>query len=272
MNIEEFKKIHPWPDQSGLSSLFRFMPISAKNTEFVEHLFLKKKLYHSLSSGFNDPFEGKPHFNMEAKGNKHKAIKQHLINVARESGMNKKDATTLITNSLKDPQFIPNSISEATNKTFNELRICSFTTDNDNLLFWSHYANSHKGICIEFDASIMPIAFAYKVDYSEIYPQITYPIPPDERAFRPALVKAKVWEYENEYRTMFIPNFKGLPTDGESLLLDSCTITNVYLGSEIDDEDKNVLLDIILKSDFNPNIWQASLAKTSFSLQYKQLN
>ena len=118
----------------------------------------------------------------------------------------------------------------------------------------------------------MPIAFAYKVDYSEIYPQITYPIPQDERAFRPALVKAKVWEYENEYRTMFIPNVMRLPNDGESLLLDSSTITNVYLGSKINDEDKNILLDIILKSDFDPNIWQARLAKTSFSLQYKLLN
>ena len=248
------------------------MPISAGNTKFVEHLFLEKKLYHSLSNAFNDPFEGKPHFSMEAKGNKPKAIKEHLIKVARDNGMNKKDATTLITNSLKDPNFIPNSISEATNKTFNELRICSFTTDKDNLLFWSHYANSHKGICIEFDASIMPIAFAYKVEYSEKYPQITYPIPPDERAFKPALVKAKAWEYENEYRTMFIPNVIRLPSDGESLFLDSSTITNVYIGSEISDIDKQAMLDIIKKSDFNPAIWQASLSGNSFDLEFRQLN
>lgn len=153
---------------------------------------------------------------MEAKGNKPKAIREHLIKVARDNGMNREDEA-LINNLLKDNDFIKSSISEATNRTFNELRICGFTTDKNNLLFWSHYANSHKGICIEFDAAIMPIALAYKVEYSEKYPQVTYPIFPDERAFKPALVKAKVWGYENECRTMFIPTMIELPSDGESL-------------------------------------------------------
>ncbi|NMP15167.1 DUF2971 domain-containing protein [Thalassotalea sp. Y01] len=272
MNIEDFKKIHPWPEQCGIHSLYRFMPVNSENTEFLEHLFIKKKLYHSLPADFNDPFEGKPHFVIGKSGNRAKMIRDHLKKVARKNGMRRKDADILISNSMKDPNFIKNSIANATKKTFGELRICCFTTDNVNLLFWSHYANSHKGICIEFDATIMPIAFAYKVEYSNEYPHATYPVPSDERAFKPALVKAKAWEYENEFRIMFVPNVMTLPHDGESLLLSDSTITNVYMGSEISYQDKEVLLNIIAESDFAPNIWQAALSPKSFELEFTQLN
>ncbi|WP_194165805.1 DUF2971 domain-containing protein [Shewanella sp. YLB-07] len=271
MSIEEFKQVHPWPDQSEVSALFRFMPICSENTEFLEHLFIENKLYHSLTSGFNDPFEGKPHFTMDNSKNNARAIREHLKKVARNNGMSRKNAETLISNSMKDPNFIPTSIASATAKIFNELRICSFTTNKKNLLFWSHYANSHKGICVEFDATIMPIAFAYKVEYSNDYPQITFPLPPDERAFKPVLVKAKAWEYEDEYRTMFVPSAMRLPNDGESLLLHSSTITDVYLGSEISNIDKQAVLEIILKSNFNPRIWQANLSSNSFDLEFIQL-
>lgn len=272
MNIEEFKEIHPWPDQSNVSSLYRFMPVNSKDTKFLEHLFILRKLYHSLPSGFNDPFEGKPHFTMENSKNNASDIRQHLKKVARNRGLSRKNAETLINNSMKDPRFIPDSIEKSTSKIFNELRICSFTTNKENLLFWSHYANSHKGICIEFDASILPISFAYKVEYSNIYPEITYPVPPDERAFKPALVKAKIWAYENEYRTMFLPKAMRLPNDGESLLLDSSTIKNVYMGAEISDEDKQAVLDVITKSDFAPKLWQANLSTNSFDLEFTPLN
>lgn len=260
--------MHPCPDQSNVSSLYRFMSVNSKDTDFLEHLFIFKKLYHSLPSGFNDPFEGKPHFTMENLKNNASTIRHHLKKVARNSGMSRKDADALINNSMKDPRFIPDSIT----KIFNKLRICSFTTNKENLLFWSHYANSHKGICIEFDASILPISLAYKVEYSNIYPEITYPVPSDERAFKPALVKAKIWAYENEYRTMFLPSTKILPNDGESLLLDSSTIKNVYMGAKISDEDKQAVLDVISKSDIAPKLWQASLSTNSFNLEFTQLN
>lgn len=35
----------------------------------------------------------------------------------------------------------------------NNSAVACFTTRNDNFLMWSHYASSHKGICLEFDVS-----------------------------------------------------------------------------------------------------------------------
>lgn len=34
-----------------------------------------------------------------------------------------------------------------------EFGICCFSKSNDNIHMWSHYADSHKGICVEYDSS-----------------------------------------------------------------------------------------------------------------------
>jgi len=247
------------------------MRVNAEDTKYLEDLFVKQKLYHSLSRGFNDPFECKPYFTMENSKNDAKNIRDHLKRVFRNGGMTSKKADALVSNSMKDPNFIRNTIAEITENSFKELRICSFTTNKENLLFWSHYANSHKGICIEFNATVEPISMAFKVEYSNDYPQVTYPSQQDKRGFKPALVKAMAWEYENEYRTMFLPSLMNPINDGESLLLDERTITNVYMGSEISNKDKEAVLDLISKSNFRPTIWQASLSRNSFKLEFTKL-
>lgn len=273
LTIEEFKKAHPWPDESGIDSLYKFMSINAERPEFVEHLFLESKIYHALAESFNDPFEGKPQFKLDGKANNAKRIRDHLIRVARKNqGLSFKKAQTFVNESMKDPSFLPNAIESANEKQFRRLRITCFTTSKENLLFWAHYANSHKGFCVKFDTSLMPISMAFKVHYSHEYPQIIYPKPPDVRAFRTALVKSKEWEYEQEYRSIFTPGVvKKMPHDKDSLLIHPSTIKAVYLGAKMPEEEKSVLLDIIHRSQFNPEIWQASLSKSSFSLEFTQL-
>ena len=270
--LENFTKIHPYPDEAGHKSLFKFMSINAEKPEFVEHLFLHKKLYHSLAQNFNDPFEGRPNFALDGKLNCAKKIRAHLERLARNQGMSSKQAKLLINQSMKNPTFLRDSMKNATDEVFNILRITCFTTSKDNLLFWSHYGKSHRGFCVEFDAESIPISMAYKVEYSNDYPKIEYPIPEDKRAFKPALVKSKIWAYEDEFRSIFIPGVPHtLNNDGESLQLDSQVITNVYLGARIDQKDQDMLLDIIAKSEFSPKIWKASLSDSSYELLFSEL-
>lgn len=270
---EEFKKIHPWPDESGIDFLYKFMSINAERPEFVEHLFLESKIYHALAESFNDPFEGKPQFKLDGKANNAKRIRDHLIRVARKNqGLSFKKAQIFVNESMKDPNFLPSVIESANEEQFKRLRITCFTTSKDNLLFWAHYANSHKGFCVKFDASIAPISMAYRVQYSNDYPQAIYPGPSDIRASRIALVKSKEWEYEQEYRSIFIPGLiRKQPQDKDSLLMPPETIKAVYLGVKMPEEEKSLLLDIIRRSAFNPEVWQASLSKSSFSLEFTQL-
>jgi len=269
--LDEFHKDHPWPEKEGIESLFRFSSFDEKKLSRISTLFIDLKLYHSLPVDFNDPFECKPHFNWPKIPGKIRAIREHLIKVAKKNGLKRKQAETLISNQMSRPNFMQETITDATMKSFSELRICCFTTKKENLLFWSHYGNSHKGFCVEFDATKMPIAYAFKVKYENEYPEIGYPRPRDARGFKPALIKSKSWEYEEEFRTIFVPNIERQPkNDGSSLILNGDEINNVYFGAKMLEEHKVKLLKIIECGPFRPEIWDTKLSKSDFKLEFKK--
>ena len=267
--IREFNRKHPWPDADGIKSLYRFSKIDMQNINFLEELFKNRKLYHALPNQFNDPFECKPHFNWPSNPNKVKDIRNRLIKVARNRGSTKKEAEALISKNMRKPGFIEANIYGAIQKTFSEMRICCFTKSKENLLFWAHYADSHKGFCLEYDATILPVKFAFKVVYENKYPEVEYPRPDDARGLAPALIKSKDWEYEDEYRTIYIPEAQTkLTGDGISLLLPENAIKNIYFGSDIDVSNKEKILGLLAEGPFNPQIWQAKLSKSSFQLEF----
>jgi hypothetical protein len=54
--------------------------------------------------------------------------------------------------------------------------VCCFTTDNRNPLMWSHYADGHKGFCLEFDTQKCKLLSEklFPVTYSDEYPIMAY--------------------------------------------------------------------------------------------------
>lgn len=123
-------------------------------------------------------------------------------------------------------------------------------TDYKNKLMWSHYADSHKGFCIEYDYSLMDIdahtILPLPVVYSGERPLISWKAAFDntpenlEEAVaqftKGLLTKDSIWSYENEWRilvkTTEMPNIP-MPR-----------ISCVYLGASISDENRNAILKI----------------------------
>lgn len=268
---EEFYEVHPYVDNK--KSLFRFMSFNIESTEYIEHLFLKRRLYHALAEELNDPFEGKPHFTMGNPANSAQKIRKHLIKSLIKSGQKRKDAEKVVSASMKIPNFVEESMNKLLEEAFMKLRVCCYTTSNKNLLFWSHYADSHKGFCIEFRTDLAPISFAQKVEYTKTYPQVVYPID-NIGGRRMALVKSPDWSYEDEFRSLFIANSctkMGIPHDGKSYIIPPSSIKNVYLGCQMSQESQDSLLSIIAKSDFTPKLWKASMAKDAFELAFEAI-
>lgn len=270
-DLEEFNKDHMHPDIAGIESLFKFSKFDVKRIEYLSDLFVGGKLYHSVPEYFNDPFECKPHFNWPNKPSKVRDIRKHLINVAVKNGHTRKSAELLISKNMSRPGFIQNSIYNSLQKTFSKIRICSFTTKKENLLFWSHYADSHKGFCVEYDATVLPISYAFKVQYKDEYPEANYPSPPNALGLKPALIKSRAWEYEEEYRIIFVPEAdRQLRNDGASLILNGNEMKNVYFGVNMTDDDKQALVELIDRGPFKPGVWDVSLSKSSFKLEFNE--
>ena len=269
--LEAFEREHPHPDIAGIESLFKFSKFDGNHAKYQEDLFVRKKLYHSLPENFNDPFECKPHFNWPNKPSQVRDIRKHLIKVAVNKGYRRKDAESLVSKNMRKTGFVQEAIYKSIQNTFSKFRICSFTTKKENLLFWSHYADSHKGFCVEYDATVNPISYAFKVQYNDEYPEVKYPGPPNALGFKPALIKSEEWEYEEEYRIVFVPEAERQPSnDGVSLILNGGEMKNVYLGANMTDDNKQALIELIDRGPFTPRIWDVSLSMSSFKLEFKE--
>ena len=74
------------------------------------------------------------------------------------------------------------------------------------LLMWSHYADSHKGFCLEFSTEYSPFSDQlFQVGYDTRMPKVV----PSEREFGDVveirkflLIKAREWRYEKEWRVV----------------------------------------------------------------------
>ena len=97
--------------------------------------------------------------------------------------------------------------------------VCCLSSKCDSTLMWAHYANSNTGVCIEYDfndpklkplqrSMVFPVAYSQSpVDLRDLLDDEkckVYPYPLDAAVLCAALNKATVWNYENEWRLVFV--------------------------------------------------------------------
>jgi len=269
----DFRKDHPFPHQAGVKHLYKFFKYNEDHPEYLATLFCEAKLYHSLPISLNDPFECRPHFKYPTKCGDAYKMRKYLNRLGKEQGLSTKKAKQMVSINMSRPEKLQSGLTESVLKAYNEIRICCFTKSNRNLLLWSHYANSHQGICVQFDASQLPLSATFKVKYQKEYPTIDFPQPKDIRALRPLLIKSRIWDYEEEYRSILDP--EGSPImrrSGASYLLRNDAIQAVYFGVNTPDQHQENIKSMIDNGPFSPKLWCRKLNKDEFSVDFHPLH
>lgn len=97
--------------------------------------------------------------------------------------------------------------------------VCCFSTERSSILMWSHYADYNTGICIEYNfnslptnallrKTIFPVAYSQKpIDLKDLLADKggdVYKYPLDAAVLCAALNKSNIWQYENEWRLIFV--------------------------------------------------------------------
>ena len=67
---------------------------------------------------------------------------------------------------------------------------------------WSHYANNHKGLVLQFDVADAIEAFfpAFKITYSSDYPALNFLNKNEKEYLKLLTIKYLNWNYEEEWR------------------------------------------------------------------------
>jgi len=200
---------------------------SLESSKFTLDIIDNGRLYCSAPESFNDPFECQANISFDAPiALKNARAKERILK--ENPGMRKSQVEQFA--KIRWQQIEQDGLHEFLHWLRNDTGIVSFSTCNDDILMWSHYAGSHQGICIEFkctDESHVDFfgqiqAVQYQLDLPEVN---FYKIDMLERAKAFILTKADQWSYEKEWRLLIVP------VNGNRFLdIPKGCISAIYLG------------------------------------------
>jgi hypothetical protein len=257
---------------------YKYLLTNKYALNIIKHseIYLSKPLY------FNDPFDCKS--NVYYQGT-YKEWFDKLKSIGYNEIYSHQLATQYQNKYLTIDELNLNKIDRESHGIF------CLTKDPKNILMWSHYADSHKGICLEFTPVKngnyigFPIDPSYsisdpidnllsitKVSYSKQMPPAYNHIKQNIKHYIEFLLtKHKQWQYEKEFRVIFpIDYIKNNPVQIER----SC-ISGVIFGLYTPQIIKNKIIRIIeqhyLKKGHNFNLYQCNIVKNKYNLSIDKI-
>jgi len=235
-----------------IQNLYHYQPYKL---EWLEQTILKNKICLSNPGNFNDPWDCRPYFSLNVDDpNYNKKIKEFLIELAEEVP-GEDDAKDQYIHSLKNSnsEELKGLIKEFSGIFVQAYRVRCLTTERSSVLMWGHYAESHKGICLEFDTHKNVFGDAEKVDYVSEYP--LFDITDIHVLANTVLItKSKVWKKEKEYRLIVLDKGTKLPTNGmlvaenNFLPIPENSLKAVIMGCMMPESNREQVKDLINKS------------------------
>lgn len=242
--------------------LYKYIRWSDKPRDKMKNVLFKNILYFANPLNFNDPFDSKIPIIFDATYRASEKFHEDFLKIDNILGKTayseteiKLKAKDYFLNPHKivyDTSIMTQSIHDSISK---RIRITCFSTKCDNVLMWSHYADSHHGICIGFHTLFFLIdpklVMLNKVEYVRSFPKFTKV---DSLAI--LNTKSNVWAYENEYRLINIDAHPLIEFHKEA-------ISEVIIGFKMKDEIKTKLLNYLsLKyPDLKVSVSKPSLTK-----------
>lgn len=212
------------------------------NLDYLRNLIVDSCFYMSSRHQLNDPFDVRSVVKFIDGGIDRPAYLKRLFSEFKPRHKDRKK----ISQRLHSPAFIEQEIKNNLIKSIDATGVHSFATSPKNLLMWSHYADSHKGVCLIFETAkdIDTFVKALPVDYSKCFPVIEYT--PDiagdliKKAF---LTKAIDWQYEKE-RRIFDPN-----RAGQYMSYAPQALVGVILGAKINSSNEAMVRQLLIERE-----------------------
>ncbi|MGA7949410.1 MAG: DUF2971 domain-containing protein [Thiobacillaceae bacterium] len=97
----------------------------------------------------------------------------------------------------------PDQFEGALHEILDRVGLLCLSATAASTLLWSHYADGHRGVCIQFDAEIGLFQAAQQVRYTDRVPVINRLVDTnDEMLMKSVFTKGEDWSYEEEWRVM----------------------------------------------------------------------
>jgi len=227
--------------------------------------------YFAHADQFNDPFDCRIRFNYDGSDDDWRNfLKRKFKDYYPKIPSNR--AEELIEERIqsghsRDKKFLDQIDEDARRHLADRTAILSLAADPTQILMWSHYADSHKGCCLQFSTQHKLFKRARKVRYRSKYPNISFleiDDPNDNRKsarFVETLfcTKAKFWKYEQEWRV--------LGDEPGLYQYEPSALTGIIFGYWMKPEHKDLIRRLVEKRNPSVQTYQAVPWKREFKMQ-----
>jgi hypothetical protein len=264
----QIKELFKFPRDRKVKYLYRYRSIESR--ELCE-IFTDRKIYLASPATFNDPFDCRPSLTIYKSG---PSRLSYLEKMAQETFpfADKNTLNQRIEEADRKLRSDPTYVERAYNDYIKKMGVYCLSKIPNDILMWSHYANGHKGICLEFDTTKDKRLFgqALNVDYSKTdeYPIVNIMDVDNPKEYHKALLtKSNHWTYEQEWRILK-PIEEGGP--GKHAF-QAELLTGVILGALISPADKKEITDWVSNYPTKINIYRAKPNRTKYQLDIEAI-
>ena len=212
-------------------SLFRYRSFSAYSLGEL----VNQTMWYSSPANFNDPFDCALTIDLR----KFDESIEHAIGV----GINRGSINPELPKSKKLPTEVERQlylqIRQLLRQSATKLGLCCFSEDPRSILMWAHYANDHKGFCVEYPSTENTNLSkeVSSVMYSANIPSLSIAdLSPENSAKTVELLwrtKATCWRYEKEWRA--------LAPEGEKSYPAPASIASIIFGERMPENDRQII-------------------------------
>lgn len=243
---------------------FKYRSFNKTTKLHTKAILSENEVFFPDRSGFNDPFDSRVRPIFEGTEDEWKDWLAGAL-ARRHSELSDEERAKKVQDAIKNQRF--KNIPDWVGRDFpDKAGIFCMSKRYDHLLMWSHYAESHTGLCIAFSEENRFFERAQRITYTEAYPNLSYlHTSQDELTTAMLLTKADVWAYEEEWRVIEHEGGPGIYTfPPESLVA-------VILGCRMASQDKHIVQQWCNQRRPRPGIFQARMGKRRFALDFKDI-
>jgi hypothetical protein len=246
---------------------YKYRSMNGDATKWVAQTVLQNEVYFPAASSFNDPFDLRPVFSLQASPERHREdylrlsrkFEPHLTEVQRAAEVDRVMATSMCENEIGNTTAHIEAIHSHLIST--NIGVFCVSTKWDDILMWSHYADSHRGICLEFDGTLPFMAHAQKVHYADKRVPINLYDDSQETAMEKALLtKSKQWSYESEWRLLRYKDGPGV------VRFRPGNLTGIVIGAMTSSPTVDTIMSWIGQRSIPLNLYRASISPKQFAL------
>jgi Protein of unknown function (DUF2971) len=257
--------------ENGVNRLYHYQRFDATH---LANTIVNGVVRFTRPGDFNDPWDCQPVFSVPKERNEREALARYMARASEKHGTTlcpneiERRVMMLIENPLKLRAAMDESAPDMYRQLDQRYRIYCLTTKPDCPLMWAHYADHHRGICLEIDSRLPDLCAAIQVQYRETYPTFRLD---DDKDLTPFCTKSLDWQYEDEYRLIAEEDVGAfhqatMKTQDQFYKLPQGSLTSIIIGARASEEMRKTISEILERSGRNLLLRQATRAADRYEL------